>query len=148
MAQTAGTPKPGMLKLRLPMEKQNLSNIRKTVSYVLKDSGFSHDKISGIEVSIVEHCENIIKYAYAGRTGYIDVEVEAKLPVAKVKIIDNARAFNMLKAELPSISERIKKGVGGKMGIRTILSMCDKVVYKRTGNKNENTFIIRENGKR
>ena len=139
--------KKGMVRLGLPAEKQNLEIIRKTISNIMKDYGFTRNKISGLEVSIVEHCENLIKYAYAGRTGYINVEAHLKFPVAEIKITDTAAEFNMLKAELPQLAERIKKGIGGKMGIRTIISMCDEVKYERKSGKNINTFIIRETEK-
>jgi|ERR1035437_1274052 anti-sigma regulatory factor (Ser/Thr protein kinase) len=136
--------KNGFVKLGLPAEKQNLEIIRKTISGIMKDYGFTRSKISGLEVSIVEHCENLIKYAYVGKIGYINVKAHFKFPVAEIHITDNAAEFNMLKAELPQLAERIKKGIGGKMGIRTIMSMCDEVKYERKNGKNINTFIIRE----
>lgn len=138
--------KPGLLKFRMPAEKQHLDMIRRTISHFIKEYGFSRSKVAGLEVSIVEHCENIIKYGYAGKSGFIDVEVKAGLPKAAVTIKDTAPEFDMIKAraELPQLAERIKKGIGGKMGIRTILSMCDDVKYKRERGRNVNTFMIND----
>jgi anti-sigma regulatory factor (Ser/Thr protein kinase) len=128
-----------------PAEKKKLEEIRKLLGSALHKNGFSAAKTAGLEISVVEHCENLIKHAYNGSKGDIKIDADIKYPEAKVKISDTAPAFNMFKAKLPELSERIKKGIGGKMGIRIILSMCDDVEYERRGGYNINTFIIRDN---
>lgn len=133
------------IKAVFPAEKKKLDDIRKIIGSALHKNGFTAAKIAGLEISVVEHCENLIKHAYNGSRGDIEVEAEINYPEAKVKISDTAPAFNMFKQELPELSERLKKGLGGKMGIRIILSMCDDVEYERKAGHNVNTFIIKDN---
>ncbi len=127
-----------------PAEKKKLDEIRKLIGGALRNNGFSAAKIAGLEVSVVEHCENLIKHAYDGRKGDIKIPAEIRHPEAKISISDTAPAFNMFKQKLPELSDRLKKGLGGKMGIRIILSMCDDVTYERRGGYNINTFIIKD----
>jgi anti-sigma regulatory factor (Ser/Thr protein kinase) len=127
-----------------PAEKKKLDEIRKMIGTALHKNGFSSGKIAGLEISVVEHCENLIKHAYAGIKGDIKIDADIKHPEARIRISDTAPAFNMFKAKLPELSERLKKGLGGKMGIRIILSMCDEVEYNRKNGYNENTFVIKD----
>ena len=130
-----------------PAEKKKLDEIRKLISSALHKHGFSPGKIAGVEIAVVEHCENLIKHAYAGNKGEkgtVDIQMEIKHPVAKIKISDSAPEFNMHHAKLPELSERIKKGIGGKMGVRIIMSMFDEVKYLRKNGHNVNVFIIKD----
>lgn len=133
-----------IISVTYPAEKKRLDEIRKMIGAALRNNGFSAAKIAGLEVSVVEHCENLIKHAYNGSKGEIIIDAEIRHPEARIKISDTAPAFNMFKQKLPELSGRIKKGIGGKMGIRIILSMCDDVTYERRGGYNINTFIIQD----
>jgi serine/threonine-protein kinase RsbW len=133
-----------LISLVYPAEKKKLDEIRKTIGSAMHKNGFSADKVAGLEISVVEHCENLIKHAYAGAKGDIKIEADIKFPEARIKISDTAPAFNMFKEKLPELSARLVKGIGGKMGLRIILSMCDDVEYERKGGYNINTFIIKD----
>ena len=140
-------PERELINAVFPAEKKKLDDIRKLIGTALHKHGFSPNKIAGMEISVVEHCENLIKHAYVGNKGDkgdIKIHAEIKHPVAKIRISDSAPAFNMFKAKLPELSERIKKGIGGKMGIRIIMSMCTDVKYARKNGRNENTFIMKD----
>ena len=130
--------------LTLSAEKNSPVIVRRFLEEVMEESGFSGHKYSGLEVSVTEHIENLIRHAYKGKSGEITVVAEIKYPEAKITINDKGPAFNMKKKKLPNLPGRIKKGLGGKMGIKTILSMCDTVKYRRVKGANENVFIIRE----
>jgi anti-sigma regulatory factor (Ser/Thr protein kinase) len=132
------------IRIKVSADKHSLNMIRQAIGDAMKTRGFSTLKTAGMEVSVIEHCENLIKHVYAAGGGGISIEMKLKYPVAMVRITDTGPEFNMLEAKLPALSGRIAKGLGGKMGIRTILLMCDEVKYRRRGSVNENVFIIRD----
>ncbi len=130
--------------IKVGANEHNLSIIRKFINARMKKSGFSAHKTAVLVVSVIEHCENLIRHAYKGKGGEIKLKLAIKRPSAKITILDNGPKFNMKKKRIPDISLRLKNGFGGKMGIKTILSLCDRVEYKRKDGYNENSFIILE----
>lgn len=138
--------KEGSFDMSVPAEKKNLHVIRELLRIAMKDAGFSFRKTANLELSVIEHCENLIKYAYTNGDGEIKIKADLRYPVAKIIVKDTEREFDMSKQKLPELSGRIVRGIGGKMGIRTILSMCDEIKYKRKNGHNENIFIIRDDG--
>ncbi|MCE5300703.1 MAG: ATP-binding protein [Spirochaetia bacterium] len=121
----------------------NLRLIRKFIGDSMKNEGFPRRKISAMAVSVTEHCENLIRHAYRKKSGKVALALELKYPEAKLTALDSGPRFNMLEQKLPDTSQRLKKGLGGKMGIKTILASCDAIGYKRMNGCNENTFIVR-----
>jgi anti-sigma regulatory factor (Ser/Thr protein kinase) len=130
--------------IKLHACESSLGAIRKLIDSGMKKTGFSQKKISALTVSVTEHCENLIRHAYAGKGGEVELKLEIKYPVAKITVLDRGPQFDMRKKRIPDISRRLKNGLGGKMGIKTILALCDSVEYERAGGCNENVFIVRE----
>lgn len=121
---------------------KNLGAIRKFIYEGMKKCGFSRKKTFALGVSATEHCENLISHAYAGKAGKIELRLEVKYPQAKLTALDSGHEFNMKKKSLPDTALRVKRGLAGKMGIKTILALCDMVEYARKDGHNENSFIV------
>lgn len=130
-------------EIKVDAKEGNLGLIRKFIGDNMKGTGFPRKKISALAVSITEHCENLIRHAYTGKTGKVALKLELKYPAAKITAQDAGPRFDMMEQKIPDTSQRLKKGLGGKMGIKTILALCDEVEYKRLCGRNENTFIVR-----
>lgn len=122
--------------------ERNLGLIRKFIATGMKKNRFPRKKISALEVAVTEHCENLIRHAYKGKKGRVELKIVLKYPAAKITLRDNGKKFDMIKYKLPDTHKRVKKGLGGKMGIKTILALCDAVLYRRINGYNENTFIV------
>jgi anti-sigma regulatory factor (Ser/Thr protein kinase) len=129
-------------EIKVDAKEGNLALIRKFIGDNMKDTGFPRKKTSALAVSVTEHCENLIKHAYAKKSGKVGLKMELKYPVVKITALDSGPRFNMTEQKIPDTSLRLKKGLGGKMGIKTILALCDAVEYKRKNGRNENTFIV------
>jgi len=123
--------------------EDNLGLIRRFIGGNMKNTGFPRKKISALTVSVTEHCENLIRHAYAKKAGKVALKLELKYPEAKITALDKGPRFNMKEQKIPDTSRRLKKGLGGKMGIKTILALCDGVEYKRINGNNRNTFMVR-----
>lgn len=128
--------------IKVEANLQNLGLIRKFINTGMKVHGFGQEKVSAMKVSLTEHCENLIRHAYKKKPGAVELIMELKYPAAVITAIDAGPEFDMTALELPDTSRRLKKGLGGKMGIKSILALCDSVEYKRKNGRNENTFII------
>jgi anti-sigma regulatory factor (Ser/Thr protein kinase) len=130
--------------IKVDASENNLGAIRNFINSMMENSGFSKKKISALVVSVTEHCENLIRHAYDRKGGEIVLKLELKYASAKITVLDWGPKFNMKKEQIPDISLRLKNGLGGKMGIKTILALCDRVEYVRKDGYNENRFIIRD----
>ncbi len=128
--------------LKTEAKAGNLGAVRKFITASMKKAGFSAMKTAALNVSAVEHFENLIRHAYAGEGGKAVMKIEIKHPEARLSVLDYGPLFDMRKKRIPDISKRLKNGLGGKMGIKTILSLCDRVEYRRTAGCNENVFIV------
>ncbi len=121
----------------------NLAFIRRWIGSAMKKQGFAPDEISAIKVSVTEHCENLVRHAYAHKPGKVEIIIRLGYPRADVTVVDSGPAFDMTKYKPKDLSKRIKQGIGGNMGIKTIMTLCTEVRHRRVKNRNENTFIIK-----
>ena len=141
--------KPETSGIKVDAKPHNLGLIRKFINTGMKKQGFPQEKISALKVSLTEHCENLIRHAYGRKTGSMEIKMELKFPAARITVLDSGPGFDMTAYEIPDTSRRLKKGLGGKMGLKTILALCDRVEYRRRHSHNENIFILgrKKNGK-
>jgi anti-sigma regulatory factor (Ser/Thr protein kinase) len=129
-------------KLNVAASARNLGLIRKFISSGMKSAGFPRKKISALEVAVTEYCENLIRHAYKKKSGKVELKLNLKYPAAKITALDYGKKFDMIRYKIPDTHKRVRKGLGGKMGIKTMLALCDAVLYKRNNGHNENTFIV------
>jgi anti-sigma regulatory factor (Ser/Thr protein kinase) len=129
-------------RLKVEASGRNLGLIRKFIGAGMKNTGFPRKKISALKVAVTEHCENLIRHAYAEKSGKVELKLNLKYPAAKITALDYGKKFDMIRYKIPDTHKRVRKGLGGKMGIKTILALCDAVLYKRNNGHNENTFIV------
>ncbi|MCB0275665.1 MAG: ATP-binding protein, partial [Calditrichaeota bacterium] len=54
-----------LYRLKLPADSANLDIIRRFVSGIAENMGFSGDDIYEIELAVDEACANVVKHAYA-----------------------------------------------------------------------------------
>jgi anti-sigma regulatory factor (Ser/Thr protein kinase) len=124
-------------------KEENLGLVRSFIGAGMKKKGFPENDISALKLAVTEHFENLIRHAYGKKRGTAGIEMELKKPAARITVRDEGPAFDMRGYEVPDTFKRVKKGLGGKMGIKTILALCDAVEYRRKNKRNENSFIIR-----
>ncbi len=58
-------PKDNVFRLKLPANSENLDIIRKFISGIAGNVGFTEEEVYQIELAVDEACANVIKHAYA-----------------------------------------------------------------------------------
>ena len=94
-----------------------------------------------LTTSYLEMFENIMRHGYEGTDGYITVEVFGTEKSVGVAISDSAKPYKILDYKDVGQSDMIKNGISGKMGIKTIIALCDKVEYSREGEYNKHVLL-------
>ena len=127
--------------LETTAEEKSLIVIREFFSEALRNV-FGHDDVIYIEMCLNEMCENIIKHAYGTEhSGPISIKMKVCDKRVVITVIDRGRPFNILDFEPPDNTTLVEKGIKGSLGIRTMKTICDKILYSRLKGKNKTTFI-------
>jgi anti-sigma regulatory factor (Ser/Thr protein kinase) len=122
-------------------EHRSLVIIRAFFTDALKNI-FMHDDVVYLEMCLNEMCENIIKHAYAPeKSGPISIKMKVDDRAVKIAVIDRGKPFNVLDYDPIDKDTLVEEGIKGKLGIRTMKTVCDKITYKRLKGKNKTTFI-------
>lgn len=136
----------GSKKIQVKADTTGLDKGRDFVVDALIDLLVGSEVTFAITTSYLELFENIIRHGYSGKFGYVTVEVFGDEEKAGVIIMDSAKPFSLLDYRDVGQAEMIKHGIAGKMGIKTILTLCDKVEYSREGEFNKH-ILTKNRGK-
>ena len=132
--------------LKLPARLDSLHRIIHMVSGCTKEQRFSKQRISEIEIAVEEALVNIFEYSYAEENG--NVEVVCKLDAGNfvIEIIDSGIPFNILTAKEPDITSGISERSIGGLGIFLIRKLMVDVRYRREGDRNILTLVVKKPG--
>jgi anti-sigma regulatory factor (Ser/Thr protein kinase) len=119
-----------MRSLRVPARGEFLESLQ---SYVLQEAsaaGASDGILFRIELAIEETLTNIMKYAYAGKAGEVEVDCSTgPSSTFTVMIRDWGIPFNPLNCVEPDTSQDFQDRPVGGLGIFLIRKIADRVVH-------------------
>ena len=122
-------PPPETLSVRSELE--SLDSIRDFLKGNLKRLRLSETEYFKIELSVVEICTNIIKYAYPCEPGEIELKVWQVREKLFLEIRDSGIPFDPTKTKEPDIHEIIRKRKKGGLGIFLSRRFMDGFDYRR-----------------
>lgn len=125
-----------MNTLKVKSELSDLKKVRSFLKETLEGKDISEKDYYIIELSLVEVCINIIKYAYLKKKGPIYMKSWTKENKVFFEIRDQGIPFDPRSIQKPDISEIIEKEKKGGLGIFLIRSLMDRVEYQRQENQN------------
>jgi serine/threonine-protein kinase RsbW len=130
--------------LKLPARLDSLHRIIHMVSVCAEGQHFSKQRISEIEIAVEEALVNIFEYSYSDKNG--NVEIACKLDDGNfvIEIIDSGIPFNILTAKEPDITSGISERSIGGLGIFLIRKLIDDVLYRREGDRNILTLVVKK----
>lgn len=129
-------------KLQVPASTQQLALVREFVTSHAKEFGFHENEVEEIRLAVDEAMTNVIKHAYRfddSKTVYIILGKQKK--EFWVAIQDKGDAFDIAAYKEPDVSERVKLGLKGGVGVFLIRKLMDKVEYSRKNSHNEIKMI-------
>lgn len=132
--------------LSVSSEMESLETIRGFLKTGLERLSLSEMESFKIELSIVEICTNIIKYAYPQERGEIALRIWQELGKLNIEVRDTGIPFDPTRAKDPDIAEIIRKRRKGGLGIFLSRKFMDGFSYKRENNQNVLTLskVIRQ----
>jgi len=128
-----------IFSIEAPAEQGNLHIIRNFYSQSIRSGcpAISDADTAYMELAVNEFCENIIRHGYKGSQGTINIRLIVYENKINTVITDSAKPYNILEYEPIDKEKLVEKGIKGRLGIRMIKTICDRIKYTRLNNKNK-----------
>ncbi|MFQ6109634.1 MAG: ATP-binding protein [Candidatus Aminicenantales bacterium] len=138
-----------MKRIKFLSDLTEVEKVRSFLHDALQELNLSDKAYYIIELSLMEICINIIRYAYPGEKGYIYLKTWREGKRIFLEIKDSGIPFDPTRSEIPDIEEMIKNERRGGLGIFLARKLMDGFDYRREKNHNVLTMykeIRRESG--
>jgi len=122
--------------LKVKSKLSELEKVRSFLKETLEGKDVSEKNYYIMELSLVEVCTNIVKYAYPKNNGTIYLKSWIKKNKVFFEIKDDGIPFDPRSIKKPDISEIIEKEKKGGLGVFLIRSLMNNVEYQRKKNQN------------
>jgi len=125
-----------METLEIASDLAEVERVRGFLKENLKGLHLSEKANYIIELSLLEICINIIRYAYPGNKGAIFLKTWKEDNKLFLEIRDNGIPFDPTESETPNIDEIIRNERKGGLGIFLARELMDGFSYKRESDQN------------
>lgn len=126
-----------MKTLKVKSRLSEINKIRQFLKEVLKGLRLSEEDYYMVELSLIEVCINIMRYAYPSKKkGDILLKAWEQKGRFYMEIRDNGIPFDPKKTKKPDINALINSEKKGGLGIFLTRKMMDGFKYKRDGGEN------------
>jgi serine/threonine-protein kinase RsbW len=125
-----------MKTLRVQSELRELDKVRQFLKKNLDGLELSEEDIYKIELSLVEMCTNIMRYAYPREKGEIAISAWYEKGDFSLEIRDSGVAFDPRQVKRPTLEEMINREQMGGLGIFLARKLMDRFSYRREDDQN------------
>ena len=134
-----------MTTLSLPANLAHLTTIREFVVRSGRELDLEEEALFELQLAVDEACTNVIKHAYGGQGGMIEVTVEPDEDGVRVTVRDWGRSFELQEIPVPNVAIPLEQRELGGFGLYLIQQMVDDVHFDfDTENGNTLTMVKRE----
>lgn len=123
-------------RLSIPADEHRLGDVRDFVARACEPLQLPGRFVANVRLAVDETCTNVIKHAYAGRTGEIHIEIAAKRGWLDIRILDQGAAFDG-RVTMPQLGALIDSKRKGGLGVFLMHRLMDEVAYQSTPAGNE-----------
>ena len=111
---------------------------------VLAEWGLPTDRRSLLELAVVEAATNVVRHAYEGKGGRVEVELAREGNAMTLSVVDSGRSFDPTRVPPPRELDPDDPSTWpeGGMGLPIIRAACDELRYRSEGGKNRLTLHL------
>jgi len=125
-----------MNTLNVASELSEINKIRAFLKKNLAQLSVSENDYYIIELSLLEICINIIRYAYPGKGGEIRLKAWTEKKSVFLEISDDGIPFDPRETKDPNLGNMLSSGKKGGFGIFLTRKLMDGFEYKRENSQN------------
>ncbi len=122
-------------------EVRDLNDFREFLEKAILALGGSDDDAGDLVLAVNEAVTNSLLHGYGGRPGPIGLCVEADEGEMRVILSDIAPPFDPTQAPPPDINLPLEDRPLGGLGIHMMRQLTNALLYRRTAEGNELTFV-------
>jgi serine/threonine-protein kinase RsbW len=122
--------------LKVRSDLGELEKVRRFLRENLEAFEISEEDFYKIELSLVEMCTNIMRYAYPEGDGDVSVETWYESGRFYIELRDDGVPFDPSRVRKPTLKEMISKNQKGGLGIFLARKLMDGFAYRREGGRN------------
>lgn len=115
---------------------------------VLAEWGLSAERRSLLELAVVEAATNVVRHAYGGRGGRVDVELVREGNEIALSVVDSGSSFDPTRVPPPREPDPADPSTWpeGGMGLPIIRAACDELRYRSEGGRNRLSLHLTVDG--
>jgi serine/threonine-protein kinase RsbW len=125
-----------MNTLTVQSELRELGKVREFLKENLVGLDLDEEDIYKVELSLVEMCSNIMRYAYPGDKGEIVISVWHEEGKFYLEVRDGGVPFDPRQVKRPTLDEMISREQMGGLGIFLARKLMDGFLYRREDDQN------------
>lgn len=129
-------------------ELRELDKVRQFLKSRLDGLDLDEEEVYKIELSLVEMCTNIIRYAYPHDKGDITISAWYEKGSFCLEIRDGGVPFDPRQVKRPTLEEMIDREQMGGLGIFLARKLMDRFSYRRENDQNILTMSKKARKKR
>jgi serine/threonine-protein kinase RsbW len=134
---------PLISEITLPADLAHLQAFLEQADHWAREAGLSEKKVQDIALATEEALVNIFHYGYREGEGEVAMACRIAPETLTLEIRDTGQPFNPLSREDPDTSLSLEDRPIGGLGIFLIKQLMDEVHYRREGDQNILTVVIR-----
>jgi serine/threonine-protein kinase RsbW len=135
-----------MAELNVDTELSQLASICDFVMQTGRELGLDDHVIYDLQLAVDEACANVVKHAYDGQAGEIEVKIEPVDDSVQVIIRDWGAAFDPQEVPTPDLTGSLEQRPLGGLGVYLMRQVMDEVDFRfdsENGNGNTLTMVKR-----
>jgi len=125
-----------MNKITVQSELRDLGKVRSFLKSNLAGLDLDEEDTYKVELSLVEMCSNIMRYAYPGDRGEIVVSAWHEGGKFYLEIRDRGVPFDPRQVKKPTLEEMTSREQKGGLGIFLARKLMDGFLYRREDDQN------------
>jgi len=125
-----------MNTLTVQSELRELDKVRQFLKKNLVGLGLNEEDAYKVELSLVEMCSNIMRYAYPRDKGEIVISVWHEEGKFYLEVRDSGVPFDPRQVKRPTLEEMISREQMGGLGIFLARKLMDGFLYRREDDQN------------
>jgi len=125
-----------MNTLTVQSELRELGKVRKFLKENLVGLDLNEEEIYKVELSLVEMCSNIMRYAYPRDKGEIVISAWHEEGKFYLEVRDSGVPFDPRQVKRPTLDEMISREQMGGLGIFLARKLMDGFLYRREDDQN------------
>ena len=123
-------------RLAVQADESQLATVRAFVKDLAAREALPSSIVRALLLATDEACSNVVRHAYDGDKGDIEICFEVEADCVEIKVTDRGKAFEWPYGSKLNLKERVRQRKKGGLGLAIIQRLMDEVEYVTDGQAN------------